>query len=220
MQWLTDDDVQIGASCPASGKRPSQRIVRHMGSAPDGPLMDSLIRLAERAILQMQEARQPHRFPGEYLAALIYATRHENPDNSPLPITDARTLKETKRLTVGLHEVLGARYARVTFQEVFGTRRRMAGHQLRQVVLMRLAAPFTCNRACCDAVAPLHVVAVSTDTLCRMMDALDAGRIARFQSIVFYEARGLLDDQVEVLCFDVATLPFASAKHGTLRRGK
>ena len=82
----------------------------------------------------------------------------------------------------------------------------MAARLFRQAVLMRLAAPGSSKRACCDALAQHHGVAVNPDKLYRMMDALDADRIARLQSIVSYEVRGLLDEQVEVLFFDVTEL--------------
>ena len=57
--------VQIVESYRVPGKGPRQRIVRHMGSAPEGPLLEALIRLAGRARLQIQEERQPHLFPVE-----------------------------------------------------------------------------------------------------------------------------------------------------------
>ena len=55
--------VQIVESTRVPGKGPRQRIVKHMGSAPEGPLLEALVRLAHRAKLRLLEERQPSLFP-------------------------------------------------------------------------------------------------------------------------------------------------------------
>ena len=72
-----------------------------MGSATEGPLVVAVIRLAQGARLQIQKERLPDRFPVQHLAELIRATRNEPPNNSTLPVCDARRLEEIKRPTVG-----------------------------------------------------------------------------------------------------------------------
>ena len=45
-----------------------------MGSAPEGPLLEALVRLAHRGLLL--EERQPSLFPIEYLAERVQGARH------------------------------------------------------------------------------------------------------------------------------------------------
>ena len=210
--------VQIVESYRVPGKGPRQRIVRHMGSAPEGPQLDALIRLAHRARLQIEEERQPHRFPAEYAAGLIYASRNEQQGDSPLRIPDARKLKEIKRLAVGIHEVFGALYARMGFDKVFGSRKKMAARLFREAVLMRLALSSGSRPALREAPAEHHGAAVNPDKHNRMMEALDEGRIAGLQSKVANEVRGLLDEQVDILFCNVTTLVFTSDMQDALPR--
>ena len=210
--------VQIVESTRVPGKGPRQRIVKHMGSAPEGPLLEALVRLAHRAKLRLLEERQPSLFPIEYLAERVQGARHGSQSDQPLPIPDARKLAETKRLTMGFHEVFGALYDRLGFQKVFGARKKMAARLFRQAVLMRLAAPGSSKRACCDKLSRHHGVEVNPDKFYRMMDAVNDDRIARLQSIVSHEVRGLLQERVDVLFFDVTTLFFASDKGDDLRK--
>ena len=81
---------------------------------------------------------------------------------------------------------------------------------------MRLAAPGSSKRACCDKLSRHHGVEVNPDKFYRMMDAVNDDRIARLQSIG-HEVRGLLQERV-VLFFDVTTLFFASDKGDDLRK--
>ena len=92
--------VQIVESTRVPGKGPRQRIVKHMGSAPEGPLLEALVRLAHRAKLRLLEERQPSLFPIEYLAERVQGARHGSQSDQPHPIPDARKLAETKRLTM------------------------------------------------------------------------------------------------------------------------
>ncbi len=154
----------------------------------------------------------------EYLAERVQGARHGSQGDQPLPIPDARKLAETKRLTMGFHEVFGALYDRLGFQKVFGARKKMAARLFRQAVLMRLAAPGSSKRACCDKLSRHHGVEVNPDKFYRMMDAVNDDRIARLQSIVSHEVRGLLQEHVDVLFFDVTTLFFASDKADDLRK--
>ena len=94
----------------------------------------------------------------------------------------------------------------------------MAARRPRQAELVRLASPASSNRACLGTLARDHCGPINTDQRYRMADALDEGRIARRQSIVFDEVRGRLDEAVEVLFFDVTTLLFASKRYYTLRQ--
>ena len=95
---------------------------------------------------------------------------------------------------------------------------KMAARLFRQAVRMRLAAPGSGKRGCCDALARHHGVAVCPDERYRMINDLDADRIVRLHSVASFEVRGLQDEQAEILFFDVTTLPFACEKHHALRR--
>ncbi len=87
--------VQIVESTRVPGKGPRQRIIKHMGAAPEGPLLDALVRLAHRAKLRLLEERQPTLFPMEYWAARVQGARQDSQSDQPLPIPDVRKLVET-----------------------------------------------------------------------------------------------------------------------------
>ena len=87
---------------------PRLKIVRHMGSAPEGEALQALVDVATMELYRLQEQAQPSRFPAEASANELLAARRRRPKDQPLPIEDARALEEPQRVCVGFHEVFGA----------------------------------------------------------------------------------------------------------------
>ncbi|MDE2833852.1 MAG: hypothetical protein OXM02_04960 [Bacteroidota bacterium] len=145
-----------------------QKIVRHMGTAPKGPALDELMRIAERERLRIEEDRQPSLFPAEHSATVILVARHREQSDEPIPLADIRKLVEVKRICVGFHKVFGALYARMSFAHLFTSA--MAARLFRQVVLLRLVAGSKLAHA--RQLSKEDGVEVPVDKFNRVMDAV------------------------------------------------
>ena len=209
--------VQIVESYRNSQGKPRQRIVRNMGSAPPGDALKELVRIAEIEKQKLLHNKKPSLFPPDTMAKIVIESRRRKQESKPLPIANARLLKEHKRLTVGFHEVFGELYSQLGFDRVWGARHRMSARLFEQAVMMRLAAPGQSKSAHARLSAG-HGVEVSVEKFYRMMDGVDEKRIDFLQRIVSREVMGLLGGKVDVVFFDVTTLSFASEEEDSLRR--
>ncbi len=210
--------VQIVRNYRNDQGKPRLKIVRHMGSAPEGPALEALVRVATLELHRLKEEAQPSLFPAADGIDEILQVRRQNQTTRPLPIKDARALEEKKRLCVGFHEVCGTLYDQMGFADVFTGRQTMARRLFKQEVLLRLAAPGDSKRAHARHLSKEDGLEVPVEKFYRMMDAVTDTRIRRLQSLVAHEVTGLLDGKVDVLFFDVTTLSFASDKEDALRK--
>ena len=208
--------VQIVRTERTKAGKVRQKIVRHMGTAPEGPVLDALVQIAERERLRIEEDRQPSLFPSAHSASVILAARHREQPDAPIPLADIRKLVEVKRVCVGFHEVFGALYARLGLSHLFSTRHTMAARLFRQAVLLRLAAPGGSKLAHARRLSKEDGVEVPVDKFYRMMDAVTDKRIAHLQAVVAREVKDLLGGKLDVLFF--TTLAFASDKADDLRK--
>ena len=87
-----------------------QRIVRHMGSVPEGKPLEALVQLAHLEMVRIQEQVKPTLFPAESYVEQVVAARLTPQHTGPLPIADARKLEEERRICLGFHEALGTLY--------------------------------------------------------------------------------------------------------------
>ena len=133
--------VQIVASYRNKDNAPRQRIICYMGTAPKGPALDELLRLAEIEKAKLNAEHQRSIFPIETLAELAIKARELRQQDRPLPIADARKLHEQQRMSLGFHEVFGSLYEQLGLDEVWSRQQRVSGKVFCQAVLMRLAAP-------------------------------------------------------------------------------
>lgn len=212
--------VQIVRSYRNAEGRPRQKIVCHMGSAPEGELLDALMRAAEVERRRRLHKDQLSLFPAENTADKIMEVRRRPPEDRPLPIADARLLEERKRFTMGYHEVFGKLYHQLGFSRIWGARHRMSARLFRQAVVMRLAAPGDSKLGHSRKLARDHGVEVPVEKFYRMMDRLDDKRIEKLREMVSVEVLGLLGGEFEVVFFDVTTLWFASdADDGLKKKG-
>ena len=211
--------VQIVESRRDDKGRPRQRIIRNMGSAPAGEALQALLHVAKMELAKLSEQEQPTLFPAEQMAEMIMEARSRpQKDDKPLPIADARLLKEDKRLVMGFHEVFGTFYRQMGFDRLWGARHRMSARLFRQAVLMRLADHGGSKLSHCRKLSKDHGVEHSVDKVYRMMDRLDEERIGRLREIVSGEVRSLVEGKIEVVFFDVTTISFASEQQDELRR--
>ena len=104
-----------------------------MGSAPEGPALDALLRVARRELHRLREEKAPSLFPSESRAACVQQVRLDAVDRGPLSIADVRKLEEEKRLTMGFHEVFGPLYDPLRLGDIFHPRPKMAARLFKQI---------------------------------------------------------------------------------------
>ncbi len=103
-----------------------QRIIRHMGSVPEGEPLEVLLRLAYLEMERIQRETKPTLFPAESYVDEMVLARMKPKDTGPLPIADARKLEEDRRICLGFHEAIGVLYDTMGFSEVFTSRQKMS----------------------------------------------------------------------------------------------
>ncbi len=211
--------VQVVESYRNQEGKPRQRVIAYLGCVPPGPALDELLRLAElRKAEEMERSRRHALFPPQTLAEAAFRARHGDREERPLPIADARRLREDRRVVLGIHEVFGALYAQLGLSEAWGTGARKSEGVFRQAVLIRLAEPGRSKRAQALRLGRDYGIPLDLGKLYRMMDRLDAGRIKALCGRVESRVASLLDGRVDVAFLDVTTLAFASEKDDELRK--
>ena len=211
--------VQVVESYRNAEGKPRQRVIAYLGCVPPGPALDELLRLAELRRAEELERHQRHAlFPARTLAEAAFRARHEDREGEPLPIADARRLREEQRVVLGIHEVFGALYSRLGLSEAWGPGARKSEAVFRQAVLLRLAEPGRSKRAHALRLSRDYGAEVELGKFYRMMDRLDARRIGALCGRVHNEVSLLLDGRVDVAFLDVTTLAFAAEHDDDLRR--
>ena len=195
-----------------------QRVVRTVGSVPPGPMVQNLVRLAEREIVRLQEKKRPSLYPNESRAKRIVQARKAPQGSEALPIADARKLEEVSRICMGFHEAFGALYDQMGFDRIMDSRRKMARRLFKQAVLLRLASPGGSKLGYSRLLSKEEGVEVPVEKFYRMMDAVSEKEIARIKQLVCEETVGMLGGSMNVLFFDVTSLSFASEVEDELRR--
>ena len=195
-----------------------QRVVRTVGSVPPGPMVQNLVRLAEREIVRLQEKKRPSLYPNESRAKRIVQARKAPQGSEALPIADARKLEEVSRICMGFHEAFGALYDQMGFDRIMDSRRKMARRLFKQAVLLRLASPGGSKLGYSRLLSKEEGVEVPVEKFYRMMDAVTEKEIARIKQLVCEETVGMLGGSMNVLFFDVTSLSFASEVEDELRR--
>ncbi len=195
-----------------------QRVVRTVGSVPPGPMVQNLVRLAEREIVRLQEKKRPSLYPNESRAKRIVQARKAPQGSEALPIADARKLEEVSRICMGFHEAFGILYDQMGFDRIMDSRRKMARRLFKQAVLLRLASPGGSKLGYSRLLSKEEGVEVPVEKFYRMMDAVSEKEIARIKQMVCEETVGMLGGSMNVLFFAVTSLSFASEVEDELRR--
>ena len=208
--------VQIVESYRNDKGQPRQRILRHMGTAPEGEALEQLKLLAQSEIEKIRKYKTLPLLPVPTEASILAADRSGD-DDKPVPVSDARAMVVEQKWVVGFHEVGLKLLEEFEFAKLFPKARGGLWRLFAQMVLMRLAAPGASRqkavarlRGSLGVNAPLHRVY-------RMMDALRDSFINRVQRIAQREAQALLGAKHEVLFFSAITLHFAINNSDDLR---
>lgn len=107
--------VQIVRSYRNAEGKSRQKIIRHMGSAPPGELLEVLVQAAEVELVRLEQSAKPPLFPTEDRAHRLMKLRRARQEDKPLPIADVRRLEEEARYKLGFHEVFGELYSQLGF---------------------------------------------------------------------------------------------------------
>ena len=209
--------VQIVESYRNDKGQPRQRILRHIGTAPEGEVLEQLKLLAHSEMEKMRKYKPLPLLPVTAEASILAADRNDD-DDKPIPVSDARALVEEQRWVVGFHEVGLKLMEEFEFERLFPKARRGLWRLFAQMVLMRLAAPGASKRRAVARLRSHFGVNVPLHRVYRMMDNLSDGFIERVQHIAQREARALLGAKCEVLFFDATTLYFEVNNSDELRK--
>ena len=199
--------VQIVESYRNDKGQPRQRILRHIGTAPEGEVLEQLKLLAHSEMEKMRKYKPLPLLPVTAEASVLAADRSVEEDK-PIAIDDARALVDDERWVVGFHEVGLKLLEEFHFDKLFPKARGGLWRLFAQMVLMRLAEPGASKRRAVARLRSHFGVNVPLHRVYRMMDALSEGFINRIQRIAQREAQALLGAKCEVLFFDATTLYF------------
>lgn len=211
--------VQIVESCRI-GKQVRQRIVRHVGTALDDTELQQLKDLAEYIIARLENERQPVLFAPETLAQMAIQARARNQTQKDEPLSvDLKQLREEQRVITGIHEVYGAIYQELGFQQAFSNPARQvaASKNLYHLVMARIANPSS-KRASVDQLAAGFGIELSLSAVYRMMDKIDADVIANITQRSYQAAASLLRQDINVIFYDCTTLYFESFSEDDLKQ--
>ena len=84
--------------------QPRQRILRHMGTAPEGEALEQLKRIAHSEMEKMRKYKPLPLLPVTTEASILAADRNDD-DDKPIAVSDARALVGEQQWVVGFHEV-------------------------------------------------------------------------------------------------------------------
>ena len=208
--------VQIVESYRNDKGQPRQRILRHIGTAPEGEVLEQLKLLAHSEMEKMRKYKPLPLLPVTAEASVLAADRSVD-DDKPIAIDDARALVDDERWVVGFHEVGLKLLEEFHFDKLFPKARGGLWRLFAQMVLMRLAEPGSSKRRAVARLRSHFGVNVPLHRVYRMMDALSEGFIERVQRIAQREAQALLGAKCEVLFFDATTLYFEVNNSDDLR---
>ena len=198
-----------------SGKKVSQRIVRHIGVARSDAQLEKLMELGEVVKADVQCERQPSLLAPEELSEMAIKARRAGARKGP-PVAIEET-REVGRVVTGIHEAYGAVYRQLGFDGLLPAgRNRSARKALRHMVMARIANPGSKRGTARRLEAELGV-SIPVQRIHRMMDRLDGEAIESMKSLAAEAARKLLPERPSVVFFDCTTLHFESVEEDGLR---
>ena len=198
-----------------SGKKVSQRIVRHIGVARSDAQLERVMELGEVVKAEVECERQPSLLAPEDLAAMAIRARRAGARKGP-PVTVEKT-REEGRVATGVHEAYGAVYRQLGFDGLLPTgRNRSARKALQHMVMARIANPDSKRGTALRLESELGV-SIPVQRIYRMMDRLDGETIESMKSLAADGARKLAPERPSVVFFDCTTLHFESVEEDDLR---
>ena len=156
--------------------QPRQRILRHIGTAPEGEVLEQLKLLAQSEMEKMRKYQTLPLLPVTAEAQILTADRTDEEDK-PISGSDARALVVEQQWVVGFHEVGSKLLEEFGFDKLFPKARRGLWRLFAQMVLMRLAAPGASKRRAVARLRSHFGINAPQHRVYRMMDDLSDGFI-------------------------------------------
>ncbi len=210
--------VQIVQSV-RTGKKVSQRIVRHVGSALNEIEIIKLKEVAEYILATIQTEKQPSFFPPEELAEMAIASRRKQRDEAKKEEEKKeeeekiilKNIREDQRLILGIHEICGDIYNEIGFDSVLGNPKRKVTDSkvLKNLVMARIANPSS-KRESVRVLEKNFGVHIDLSRVYRVMDKIGYREIEKIQKISYQFAKTLYSGKVNILFYDCTTLYFES----------
>lgn len=203
--------VQIVESI-RSGDAVSQTILRHVGTAENEEELQKLLELAEAIKIRLEEERMPS-LPLFLPDRVIKIP--EVVDDKPLPV-NLKNIREECRFNEGIVDVFGKLYDDLKFNTLFKGRFADINNAiLKSCVLARLANPSSKYRTS-ELLEQDFAIKLPVDKIYRMMTNLEE-MSADVKNIIRSSTLTLLNNNVNILFFDVTTLYFESFTEDELR---
>lgn len=199
--------VQIVESIRQDNKI-KQHIVRHVGTALNDAELEELKRLAEHIKEKMLSDTQPSLFTPEHLAEVVIKANETVDKEAPIDV-NLRNIREEQRIITGIHEIFGAVYSDVGFDNIIPVRKPAALKDLKHTVMARIANPGSKRQNVSDLVSKFGIE-ISLSSVYRMMDAIDDNVIKKINKCACDTAKSLLQQNVNVAFYDCTTLYFES----------
>ena len=202
--------VQIAKSYRNNEGKPRHKVMMSIGSAPPGEHLENLKTRAQIELnkLLSLSTPPPPLFPYLDLGCELAKARLKPISKRPIPIADAHKIIEHQRISIGLHEVVGALYDRMNIADVFTSRMHTSGALFRQEIISRLAYPRTSKLFHAQQMTLEEERPVSVSALYRMMDTLTLSRRKGIQNVITREVQSLLGGKIDVVFFDATTFHF------------
>lgn len=213
--------VQIVASV-RKGNKISQKIVRYVGIAQDDDELVPLKQLATSIKEKMEQEAKPQLFSPDDLAK-IKKQSEKSKDLSALNADDSnftvklKDLQEEARVIDGIHDVYGALYNQLGFDNLFGVRKKRSGEIFREMVLARLASAKS-KLATTAMLQRSFGVQLSVEAVYRMMDQVDEKMIEKIKQTTYEQTQKLFGNDLDVIFFDATTLYYESFMEDEFRK--
>lgn len=191
------------------GKKIKQKIVRYVGQAVNDHEIEILKEAAERIIIEMRNNQKP------VLTGFAPSTIHSS-IKKERRVNIAR-LREEKRMNNGFEAVFGKAYEQLDlFNSIRGTRKDEEWNKvLKECVIARIAEPRS-KRATVEILKKDFDSKIPLEKIYRMMDKLIKNE-SEIKKRIYNRTKTLLNNQVDVMFFDVTTLYFESFEPDELR---
>lgn len=207
--------IQIVANFRQKGKV-VQKVLRHVGIAKNEQEVELLEQLAHCIQIRMQQDVQLSLFSAEELIDMVLRAREKQQQQQALKV-DLKSLREERRLTIGIHQAYGKVYKQLNFHQVLRHTSNATQDTLRHIVMARLATP-TSKRGAVSLLANDFGVQIDLQRVYRMMDHIDEKAIAEIQRCACQMTNSLLPGKAKVVFYDCTTLYFESFESDELKQ--
>lgn len=185
------------------GRTVKQKIIKTIGQSKNPETLDILEKIALDEIIQLKNERDP----------VLPGFEEEFHKPKPRPKTkesqvNVHNLKEETRVITGFDEVFGNLYKQLSFDDFLSQEEQKWNTILKEVTITRLFEPDSKLRSS-DLIQTFFNRKLPVQSIYRMMD-----RLVKYEedikAKIFSKSMSLLDQQVDVMFYDVTTLYFES----------